>query len=367
MINKIRKNLINFKAFSSARSLYQSGVLLDANENPYGSVLGTVFGVDLNRYPDPYSLELKEALSKYVDMPIENIFVGNGSDEIIDLLISLFVELDEEIIITEPTYGMYRVSAEVKGIKVKNSTLTSDFQIDTANLISQITPKTKIIFLCSPNNPTGALIRKSEVENLCKNFDGIVVIDEAYIEFASSPSLANMVTQIPNLVVLRTFSKAWGLAGIRVGYALASRGIVEYLEKIKSPYNLNRLSSGLAIQALSQSEKMLAIKDKVLKEREKLAKNLASIGFEVFPSEANFLLVRYPNASKIAKALALDYKIIIRDFGNKPLLLNCLRISVGLPEQNELLIKSLALILNLKNEHHHTFAKLGKGLLLKRA
>jgi len=341
----VRKNLKNFQAYSSARSLYQKGVFMDANENSLGSVISTEYDSELNRYPDPLSMDLRKALGQYLDISEKNIFVGSGSDEIIDLLIRLFVEQDEEIIVLEPTYGMYKVAAEVVGVKIRSLLLKPDFQIDIPNLLSQINSKTKIIFLCSPNNPTGTLVNLEDVETICKNFRGIVVVDEAYIEFASKSSLVKKIPNIENLVVLRTFSKAWGLAGIRVGYAVAQKIVIEYLNKIKLPYNLNRISSGLTIEALKNYQKMLEFRKIILGERKKLADNLSNLGFKVFPSEANFLLVSYPNASDIAKKLAVDYGIIIRDFNSKPLLKDCVRISVGTPEQNDSLIESLTKIL----------------------
>ncbi len=340
----IRSNLRNFQAYSSARSLYQKGVFMDANENSLGSVISTEYSSELNRYPDPLSMDLRNALGKFLNISEKNIFVGSGSDEIIDLLIRLFVEQGEEIIVLEPSYGMYRVAAEVAGVNVKSLLLKPDFTIDAPDLLLQTNAKTKIIFLCSPNNPTGTLVTSEDVENICRNFKGIVVVDEAYIEFASKTSLVSKVLSIENLIVLRTFSKAWGLAGIRVGYGVAQEIVIEYLNKIKSPYNLNRISSKLAIEALGNNQKMLEFRTTILKEREKLVSNLTDLGFKVFPSEANFLLVNYPNASKIARTLALNYGIIIRDFGSKPLLKDCVRISVGSPEQNDLLIKSLTKI-----------------------
>ena len=346
MINSlVRSNLRNFKPYSSARSLYQKGVFMDANENSLGSVISSEYSSELNRYPDPLSMALRRALGEFLTVSEKNIFVGSGSDEIIDLLIRLFVEQDEEIIVEEPSYGMYKVAAEVAGVKVKSVLLKEDFQIDISNLLSQITSKTKIIFLCSPNSPTGALISFEEVENICKKFNGVVVVDEAYIEFTSKPSLVNQISSLENLIILRTFSKAWGLAGIRVGYAVAQETIVDYLNKIKLPYNLNRISSKLAIEALGEYQKMLEFREIILTEREKLVNNLANLGFKVFSSEANFLLINYPNASGVAKKLALEYGIIIRDFGSKPMLKDCVRISVGSPEQNDLLIKSLKKLL----------------------
>jgi len=337
----VRKHLRNFEAYSSARSLYKQGIFMDANENSLGSVVSSSCSSELNNYPDPKSENLRKALEQFLNISEENIFTGSGSDEIIDLLIRLFVEQDEEIIIIEPTYGMYKVSAVVAGVKVKSLLLTPEFQIDTPKLLSEVSEKTKIIFLCSPNNPTGNIIPREEVETICKGFTGIVVVDEAYIEFSSEQSLVDMVPKIENLVVLRTFSKAWGLAGIRVGYAIGQGEIVQYLDKIKLPYNLNRISSNLAIEALNNEKKMLEFKTEILAEKERLERDLTELGFKIFPSEANFLLVTYPNASGIAKKLATEYGIIIRDFGSKPLLTDCVRISIGTPEQNTLLITSL--------------------------
>lgn len=346
MINSlVRSNLKNFKPYSSARSLYQKGVFMDANENSLGSVISIEYDSELNRYPDPLSLDLRKALGKFLAIPKKNVFVGSGSDEIIDLLIRLFVEQNEEIIVLEPTYGMYKVAAEVAGVNVKSLLLKPDFQIDIQNLVSQTNSKTKIIFLCSPNNPTGTLVNLEDIETICKNFRGIVVVDEAYVEFASKSSLVKEIPNIENLVVLRTFSKAWGLAGIRVGYVIAQEAVIEYLNKIKLPYNLNRISSKLAIEALENYQKILEFRKIILEERKKLADSLTNLGFKVFPSEANFLLVNYPNASGVAKKLAVDYGIIIRDFNSKPLLKDCVRISVGSPEQNNLLIESLNKIL----------------------
>ncbi len=345
IIQLIRSNLRNFQAYSSARSLYNKGMLLDANENSFGSVIKSADDLSLNRYPDPYSLDLRKALAKFLRMSEKNIFVGNGSDEAIDLLIRLFVEPDEEIVVIEPTYGMYKVAAELAGVAVRTCTVDENFQTDIAALLSNVTAKTKIIFCCSPNNPTGVLMKLQDIERLCKNFSGVVVVDEAYIEFASKPSAVRKVLNLPNLVVLRTFSKAWGLAGIRVGYAVAQPEIIEYLNRIKPPYNLNRLSGKLAIEALAKYPKMMEFRGAILEERKKLVKDLSAVGFKVFPSEANFLLVSYPQASKVAQVLAEKYGIIIRDFGTKPKLKDCVRISVGTPKQNKLLIQALKKII----------------------
>jgi len=343
--SQIRSNLKNFKPYSSARSLYQKGIFMDANENSFGSVITNPLDPELNRYPDPYSMDLRKALGKFLEISEKNIFVGNGSDEAIDLLIRLFVESREEILIVEPAYGMYKVAGEVAGVNVRSYTLNSDFKMDVEKLLAQINSKTKIVFCCSPNNPSGTLVSLEDIEKITKNFKGLFVVDEAYVEFASKPSLASKVKLIENLCVIRTFSKAWGLAGIRVGYAVANEKVIEYLNKIKPPYNLNRLSSKLAIEALSQYQKLIEFRQLVLNERKKLAEDLTKLGFRVFSSEANFLLCYYPKSSQIAKKLAIGFAIIVRDFGSKPSLNDCIRITVGTPEQNLRLIQSLTKIL----------------------
>lgn len=329
------------KPYSSARSLHQSGMFFDANENALGSTV-TLEGVpELNRYPDPYSKKLRSALAKFLGIGDENIFAGNGSDEIIDLLIRLFVNPDESVLVVEPTYGMYKVAAETAGVGVETCSLNDNFQIDIPSVFNSTTPQTKLIFCCSPNNPTGNLLRAEDIKELCKKFKGIVVVDEAYIEFASKESLSKRVADFENLVILRTFSKIWGLAGIRVGYAIANEKVIQYLDKIKAPYNINRISSALAVRALAEKETVAEFKDTILKERNRMNKRLTEMGLTVFPSDANFLLVKYPTASNIAKKLAGESALIIREFGNKKLLENCVRISIATPEQNDVLLTAI--------------------------
>lgn len=337
----VRPNIRRLKPYSSARSLYQSGMFFDANENAFGSSAGLPGYPGLNRYPDPYSSELRKMLADFIRTGTENIFAGNGSDEVIDLLIRVFAGPGDKVAIMEPTYGMYRVAADTAGIGVISLPLDKEFQLDLVQLFRKVSSGVKIIFLCSPNNPTGNLLRAGDVERVCERFDGIVVVDEAYIEFASAPSLAGQVSTFKNLVVLRTLSKAWGLAGIRVGYAVGSEEVIKYLDKVKPPYNVNRISTALAVKALRNKRKMRTMRKSALDERTRLAKDLASLGFTVFPSEANFLLVKYPGISKVAKDLAKEDGIIIRDFGSKPMLRNCVRISVGTRKQNVSLLNAL--------------------------
>ncbi len=342
MIDKlIRSNIKRLTPYSSARSLYTSGVFYDANENALGSTVRLEGFSKLNRYPDPKSCELRKALAQYVGVKKENIFVGNGSDEAIDLLVRVFVNPNESVLILEPTYGMYRVAAETAGVQVRSCTLSPDFQIDFKALRKAVSRNTKIIFCCSPNNPTGTLLRTKDIEKLCGITNGLVVLDEAYIEFASRPSLAKKSKAIERLVVLRTFSKAWGLAGIRVGYCVANERVIEYIDRVKAPYNLNRISSQIAESALKKPAEMEKAVKRILKERETMRQALTEMGFVVFPSEANFLLVKYPGISKIAKKLAEGHGLIIRDFGKKKGIEDCARISIAAPAQNRKLIQAL--------------------------
>jgi histidinol-phosphate aminotransferase len=337
----VRTNIKNLKPYGSARSLYQSGVFFDANENAFGSATALLSFEELNRYPDPYAKELRATLSDYLDVNAANIFAGNGSDEAIDLLIRIFVNPGEAIAILEPTYGMYRVSAETAGVEVLAYSLENDFSLDVNTLLGTLPERTKIIFLCSPNNPTGNVLKREDMQTLCKGFNGIVVVDEAYIEFASTPSLVSEVKELESLVVLRTLSKAWGMAGIRVGYAIANENVIAYLNNAKPPYNINRVSQTLAVCAIKNRKEMEQMRSAILTERVNLEKELKALGFFVFPSEANFLLVKYPGIAQVAKTLAQEDSLIIRDFGTKPMLEDCVRITVGTPKQNVNLIRTL--------------------------
>ncbi len=338
----VRPNIRSLQPYSSARSLYQTGIFFDANENSLSSVVNLPGYGELNRYPDPYSRDLRKALAMYTEVGEKNVFAGNGADELIDLLVRVFVNPDEEILIFEPTYGMYRVTAETAGVGVRTCPLDKDFQIDIELLWKTITPKTKIIFCCSPNNPTGNSLRPEDIRAICKNFRGIVVIDEAYVEFTSGPSFAAEIADFQNIVVLRTLSKAWGLAGLRVGYAIANQEIINYMDKVKAPYNLNRVSSTLALEALQKKDEMLEMREKILTERRRFADKLREICTTVFPSDANFLLIKLPSATEKAQRLATEFGLIVRDFSKGEGLRDCLRVSVGTPDQNDLLISSLS-------------------------
>lgn len=334
----IRPHLKNLAPYVCARNLFQKGVLLDANENAFADKT-------FSRYPDPDSKKLRVALADYANVKSENIFVGAGSDEIIDLLIRLFAAPEEEIIVLEPTYGMYRVAAEINNVKMKTCLLDENFQPDLRAMKKLAAPKAKILFCASPNSPTGNMLNIENLEKICAMFRGIVVIDEAYIEFSSQPSFAENLGRFQNLVILRTLSKAWGLAGIRVGYCLADPLIIEYLMKIKPPYNVSGISAALAEKMLNKKEKLAQWRQKIVYERNRLSHGLKKLGAKVFQSETNFLLVKIPGASALVKKLAENYGIIVRDFSTKPLLEDCFRVTVGTPEENKVFLQTLSTLL----------------------
>ncbi|MBI3379470.1 histidinol-phosphate transaminase [Candidatus Gottesmanbacteria bacterium] len=342
-----RKNIITLEPYTSARDLYKSGIFMDANENYEQWISIDWEGIaSLNRYPDSTCDQLREKLvKKYVrGFTKENIFVGCGSDEIINLLIAGFVEDDESIMVMDPSYSFYEVQASIKNIQTKRILLREDFSIDIGKIQKNIST-VKIIFLCSPNNPTGNLITKKEIQMIAKFFKGIIVVDEAYIEFADlGNSMIDSVSEKSNIIILRTFSKAWGLAGIRVGYAIGSKSIIDVLFKIKESYNVPSVSQNIAIQALDEIEKLKKKIVEMKKLKEQLLKGFSNLGLEASDTSANFILVKIPNAKKIYKNLA-DQKVIIRDRSNLPLLQNTLRVTIGSKEQDEKLISILRKVL----------------------
>ena len=345
--NLVRKNIVNLKPYTSARDENSSGILLDANENSLGSTFNEIKDLNLNRYPDPNQNDLRDLISAYLDVSKENLFFGVGSDEIIDLLIRIFCEPGKDkILIPEPTYGMYKVTADINNVPAVRVLLNDDFQIDLKEINKNFTRDIKIIFLCSPNNPTGNLLRKDDVLGLCKKNNSIVIVDEAYIDFAESFSLINEVGNYPNLVVMRTFSKAWGLAGARLGYCVANEEIVKILFKVKAPYNINSLTRFALGKALNNVKLKNSYVKTIIEERENLKKELLLLPgvSKVFDSDANFLLIKCTNAKTILKKLA-ERKIIIRDRSSQPKLEGCLRISVGTKEENKILLNALKGIL----------------------
>lgn len=340
--NILRKNIKNLKPYSSARSEFKGkeGVFLDANENAFGSPLETNY----NRYPDPLQLDVKDKLSKIKGLPIQNIFLGNGSDEAIDILYRAFCEPGiDNVIVCPPTYGMYEVSACINDVEIQKVPLTKEtFQLDTENILKAIDKNTKLIFICCPNNPTGNGVKWDAIKTILENFQGIVVIDEAYINFAKYRSLIPELLNYPNLVILQTLSKAWGLAGLRIGMAFASEPIIDIFNKIKPPYNINSVSQKLALEALNNIDKINAWIKETVAERDKLMMELANLSFitKVYPSDANFILVKTNDPLAIYHYL-VSKKIIIRDRSKIELCEGCLRITVGTKEENKQLIETL--------------------------
>lgn len=338
----IRNHLKEIKAYSSARDEYTGtiGVFLDANENALGSSTEAFY----NRYPDPHHAELKSVWGKIKEVKKENIFFGNGSDEPIDLLIRLFCEPGQDHVITmPPTYGMYAVSADINAVENKQVPLTSDFQIDLNTLRSTWSERSKIIFICSPNNPSGNLLDRDTIETILEEFQGMVVIDEAYIDFSSEKSWLSSLAKYPNLVVLQTLSKAWGMAGIRVGVAMGDEFVISMLDKIKPPYNLSIPNQQLALEALNNESKKEAYVNELLASREELEEELLKFSFvkEVTPSDANFLLVKFEKAREIFNYL-IKNTLIVRDRSTQLHCEGCLRITVGTKEENSDLIKLLS-------------------------
>lgn len=341
----IRKNILSLQPYTSARDIYDSteGILLDANENSWGSTFEEIGELHLNRYPDPHQKDLRRLVGEYYNIPGKNLFFGVGSDEVIDLLIRMFCEPKKDnVIIPEPTYGMYKVACDINEVDTAEVLLTDDFQIDIKEIEKKYNDRTKIIFICSPNNPTGGLLNKKDVTDLCKRFNSVVVVDEAYIDFSFEGTMAGEVEKIENLVILRTFSKAWGLAGIRLGYCIANPDIIDVLFKVKAPYNINSLTRYAVKSAIHNS----AMKDKyvigIVKERERLKSQLETLPTveKVFDSDANYLLVKFIDSQKIQKSLAAK-GIIIRDRSTQPKLENCLRITVGSEEENDILWEAI--------------------------
>jgi histidinol-phosphate aminotransferase len=353
--NLVRDNIKKMTPYSSARHEFSgnASIFLDANENSFGSPLllqkkelEDDVVARLNRYPDPLQIRVKEKLSKIKGVPLQNIFLGNGSDEVIDLLIRIFCEPGRDnILIFPPTYGMYKVCAEINDVKAKKANLTKEFGLDIAAIENNIDPLTKLMFICSPNNPTGNSMNRKDIEIILNNFNGIVVIDEAYINYAMQKTFISGLTEYPNLVVMQTLSKAWGLAGLRLGMAFASAPIIELLNKVKYPYNISTAAQQLALDALENVDWVNKHIAATIDERKKLKTGLLQLPFtkEVYPSDANFLLVKMKKAAAIYAKLA-EGGIIVRDRSKVVLCDDCLRITIGTPEENEILIQSLSKI-----------------------
>ena len=339
-LNKlVRKNVSRLKPYSSARDEYKSVgeemVFLDANENPFSS--------DVNRYPDPQQRDVKMELGKIKGIAPENILLGNGSDEVLDLLFRAFCEPGKDNIISlPPTYGMYSVLAGINDVENREILLTEDFQPDVSKIQKTIDKHTKFIFLCSPNNPTGNSFSEEKVEKILQNFDGLVVIDEAYIDFSEKQSWLKKLQKFPNLVITQTLSKAYGLAGIRLGILYASEEIIAILNKIKPPYNVNELTQKRALEELNNLEKARTQVAGILSERARLIKALDEVNFvkELYETDANFILIKVDNADK-RYAQLIDKGIVVRNRSSQPLCENTLRLTVGTEVENEKLLEAL--------------------------
>ncbi len=345
----VRENIKRLTPYSSARKEYNGAaqIFLDANENSFGSPLER----DYNRYPDPLQTEIKEIIAAQQGIAANEIFVGNGSDEAIDLLFRIFCEPKRDnILICPPTYGMYAVSAEINDIEIKRANLTDDFRLDFAAIKRTINANTKLIFICSPNNPTGNSFARIEILELLKNFGGIVVVDEAYIHFSAEKSFVSEIDNNENLVVLQTFSKAWGLAGLRVGLAFANNKTIELFNRVKPPYNVSQIAQEAILRALENQTTVEETIAKIIVEREKLIEKIKDFSFveKIYPSDANFVLVKTTNADAIYKFL-IDEKIVVRNRNNVELCAGCLRVTVGTPPENERLLQSLKSY-EIKNE-----------------
>ncbi|PWS31258.1 histidinol-phosphate transaminase [Pedobacter paludis] len=338
----VRENIKKLKPYSTARDEFkgQASVFLDANENSYGSPLPANY----NRYPDPLQLDLKDAISKIKGVPIENTFLGNGSDEAIDLLFRAFCNPGRDnVIILPPTYGMYEVSANINDVEIRKVDLLPNFQLDLEKIAETIDKNTKIIFICSPNNPTGNSINRTDIETILANFNGIVVIDEAYINYAKQKTFIQELTEYANLVVLQTFSKAWGLAALRLGMAFSSTKVIDVLNKIKPPYNINQATQDLAFEALKNIAQVNAWIKESVSERDRLSVELNNLNsvIKVYPSDANFILAEVIDPTKIYDSL-VDQGIIVRDRSKVSLCEGCLRITVGTKVENDKLLTVLA-------------------------
>ena len=337
--NLVRENVARLNPYSSARDEFTDSdkemIYLDANENPFDN--------GLNRYPDPQQRKVKNLLAELKGVKQENILLGNGSDEVLDLIIRAFCEPSEDNVITlPPTYGMYKVLAEINNIENREVMLTSDFQLNSKKILEASDKNSKILFICSPNNPTGNVFKANDIEKLLESFKGLVILDEAYIDFSTNESWLTKIQNFPNLIVIQTLSKAYGLAGIRLGICYASTDIITILNKIKPPYNVNELTQQRALKRLLHNSKIINEIDLLRKERDKLLKVLLQIKFiqYIYPTDANFVLIKVDDANRRYDQL-LKKGIVIRNRTTQPLCENTLRLTIGTSKENGMLIKTL--------------------------
>ena len=340
----MRENIKKLVPYASARDEFSGSahIFLDANENSLGSPLSPAY----NRYPDPHQVKIKERLTEIKGLLPQHIFLGNGSDECIDLLYRAFCNPGRDnVIIHPPTYGMYEVSAHIHDVEVRRAPLTENFQLDLAAIEDLVDEQTKIIWICSPNNPTGNAFSHQHIEMILNNFDGLVVIDEAYINFSRQQSFIPELTEYPNLVILQTLSKAWGLAGLRLGMAFAGDLIIDVLNKIKPPYNISQATQELVLVALKETARVNEMIREIVVLRNELAEKISRLSsvMNVYPSEANFLLVQIKGARKVYETLIKE-GIVVRDRSSAPGCPDCLRITVGTKQQNEKLLETLGVL-----------------------
>lgn len=341
----LRENIRNLVPYRSARDDFNEGLLLDANENSLGAPVRNQ--LDLHRYPSPTQDALRKKIASWRGVDFENIFLGVGSDEPIDLVIRMFCEPGQDsILTTPPTYGMYKVAANINNVKIKEVQLTPTFHLQVDEILKEADSQTKVLFLCSPNNPTANSLKKTDILKLISRFPGIVVLDEAYVDFSAQETMAELVQQYPNLIVLQTFSKSFGLAGIRLGIAITNPEIIEVMLKVKAPYNINKLTADMALKAFDQMSIMKINIEKIIEERDYIAEQLlyAPTVEKVYPSDSNFLLFKIKNAYEIYQKLA-DKGIIIRYRGNEFHCEDCLRVTIGMPDENIRFLKTLKEIL----------------------
>ncbi len=341
----IRPNILELEPYRCARDTAQEGLLLDANENPFQQKWA---GVLVNRYPDPRQQRLRQALADYVGVGPENVAAGVGSDEVVEWIFKVFCQPGQDSIVTaEPTYGMYQVTAQVFGVAWRSFLLNDAFDFGAADFLSWVEPEAKVLFLCSPNNPTGNLLTRQEILQVCESWKGVVVVDEAYQEFSDAPSIIAAVREFPNLIVLRTMSKALGRAGLRLGYAVAPEEIISYFLKVKTPYNLSAVAIEQGCQTLQQQQARNDHVELIRSERERVAERLRDLSGvrRVFPSKANFLLFRCPKATEVVRRL-LQRGIVVRDRSSMPKLADCIRVTIGTHEENNRFLEALEVILD---------------------
>lgn len=340
---KVRPHLLTLKPYSSAKDEFEGeeGIFLDANENPFGSATE----IDFNRYPDPQQKKIKAKLAKLKKCETNQIFLGNGSDEAIDLLMRAFCEpIVDNILILPPTYGMYEVSANINNIEIKRADLDQNYQLNLADIYAKVDKNTKIVWVCSPNNPSGNLLRREDIFNLVNNLNCFVVIDEAYIDFVPDESFLSEISNHNNLIILQTFSKAWGLAGLRIGMCFANFQVIAYLNKIKPPYNINLVTQQQTLLALENEEKKKMFVNQLIEERNFLIEKLSGMSLveKINKSDTNYLLVKVKNANELFQFL-VDNLIIVRNRANVTLCEGCFRISVGTRAENTALLEQIAI------------------------